>query len=285
MKGGMKMTKIGFIGFGSMATLIATKLIETKVCTPEEIILYSSSANDHFKQFYDKYPTTELVANEAEVFTKADHSFICKLPLAVLPLIKDCEAVLTADRHVISIAAGVSTADILELSPSLQVSKLIPSITTVVGVGTTLMSHADTVSETNSAWLESAFENFGHVMTIREENIDIASDLTSSSPGIIAAIFEQFVEAALRRSTLSDAEIFQMINFALAGTSKLLVEEDYTFSGLIDRVATKGGITAEGVELSKSNLPSFFDELLDRTQGKYATSKKEIEAQKRDLLS
>ncbi len=285
MKGGMKMTKIGFIGFGSMATLIATKLIETKVCTPEEIILYSSSANDHFKQFYDKYPTTELVANEAEVFTKADHSFICKLPLAVLPLIKDCEAVLTADRHVISIAAGVSTADILELSPSLQVSKLIPSITTVVGVGTTLISHADTVSETNSAWLESAFENFGHVMTIREENIDIASDLTSSSPGIIAAIFEQFVEAALRRSTLSDAEIFQMINFALAGTSKLLVEEDYTFSGLIDRVATKGGITAEGVELSKSNLPSFFDELLDRTQGKYATSKKEIEAQKRDLLS
>ncbi len=285
MKGGMKMTKIGFIGFGSMATLIATKLIETKVCTPEEIILYSSSANDHFKQFYDKYPTAELAANEAEVFTKADHSFICKLPLAVLPLIKDCEAVLTADRHVISIAAGVSTSDILELSPSLQVSKLIPSITTVVGVGTTLISHADTVSETNSAWLESAFENFGHVMTIREENIDIASDLTSSSPGIIAAIFEQFVEAALRRSTLSDAEIFQMINFALAGTSKLLVEEDYTFSGLIDRVATKGGITAEGVELSKSNLPSFFDELLDRTQGKYATSKKEIEAQKRDLLS
>ncbi|WP_187989006.1 pyrroline-5-carboxylate reductase ProG [Listeria innocua] len=279
------MTKIGFIGFGSMATLIATKLIETKVCTPEEIILYSSSANDHFKQFYDKYPTAELATNEAEVFTKADHSFICKLPLAVLPLIKDCEAVLTADRHVISIAAGVSTSDILELSPSLQVSKLIPSITTVVGVGTTLISHADTVSETNSAWLESAFENFGHVMTIREENIDIASDLTSSSPGIIAAIFEQFVEAALRRSTLSDAEIFQMINFALAGTSKLLVEEDYTFSGLIDRVATKGGITAEGVELSKSNLPSFFDELLDRTQGKYATSKKEIEAQKRDLLS
>ncbi len=87
--------------------------------------------------------------------------------------------------------------------------------------------------------------------------MDIASDLTSSSPGIIAAIFEQFVEAALRRSSLSDAEVFQMINFALAGTSKLLVEEDYTFSGLIERVATKGGITAEGIELSEEQLPQF----------------------------
>lgn len=76
-----------------------------------------------------------------------------------------------------------------------------------------------------------------------------------------------------------------MINFALAGTSKLLVEEDYTFSGLIQRVATKDGTTAEGVELSKAQLPNFFDELLDRTQNKYASSEKEIQAQKRELLS
>lgn len=75
-----------------------------------------------------------------------------------------------------------------------------------------------------------------------------------------------------------------MINIALAGTSKLLVEEDYTFSGLIERVATKGGITAEGIELSEEQLPQFFDELLDRTQTKYASSKKEIQAQKQDLL-
>lgn len=285
MKGGMKMTKIGFIGFGSMASLIATKIIETEVATPEEIILYSSSENTHFKQFYAKYPTTVLASNEAEVFTKADHSFVCKLPLAILPLMKDCAAVLTADRHVISIAAGVTTSDILEISPGLQVSKLIPSLTTAVGVGTTLIAHAETVNQTNSSWLETTFEHFGHVMTIREENMDIASDLTSSSPGIIAAIFEQFVEAALRRSSLSDAEVFQMINFALAGTSKLLVEEDYTFSGLIERVATKGGITAEGVELSEEQLPQFFDELLYRTQTKYASSKKEIQAQKQDLLS
>ncbi len=37
------MAKIGFIGFGSMASLIATKIIETEVATPEEIILYSNS--------------------------------------------------------------------------------------------------------------------------------------------------------------------------------------------------------------------------------------------------
>lgn len=43
MKGGMEMAKIGFIGFGSMASLIATKIIETEVATPEELILYSNS--------------------------------------------------------------------------------------------------------------------------------------------------------------------------------------------------------------------------------------------------
>ncbi|HHQ0097999.1 TPA: pyrroline-5-carboxylate reductase ProG, partial [Listeria monocytogenes] len=47
----------------------------------------------------------------------------------------------------------------------------------------------------------------------------------------------------------------------------------------------KDGTTAEGVELSKAQLPNFFDELLDRTQNKYASSEKEIQAQKRELLS
>ncbi|AIS62613.1 pyrroline-5-carboxylate reductase ProG [Listeria ivanovii] len=279
------MTKIGFIGFGSMATLIATKMLKAKVTSPEEIIIYSSSENEHLKNFYDQYPTSELAANEAEVFTKAEHSFICKLPLAVLPLIKDCSSVLTSERHVISIAASISTKDILDIVPNLQISKLIPSLTTAVGIGTTLIVHSDQVMSYNRQWLETAFDSFGHVMTIREENMEIASDLTSSSPGIIAAIFEQFMEAALRRSSLSDAEVFQMINFSLAGTSKLLVEEDYTFSGLIERVATKGGITAEGVELSQKQLPAFFDELLNRTQDKYSQSKLEIEKQKKDLLS
>ncbi|MGC9339711.1 pyrroline-5-carboxylate reductase ProG [Listeria ivanovii] len=279
------MTKIGFIGFGSMATLIATKMLKAKVTSPEEIIIYSSSENEHLKNFYDQYPTSELAANEAEVFTKAEHSFICKLPLAVLPLIKDCSSVLTSERHVISIAASISTKDILDIVPNLQISKLIPSLTTAVGIGTTLIVHSDQVMSYNRQWLETAFDSFGHVMTIREENMEIASDLTSSSPGIIAAIFEQFMETALRRSSLSDAEVFQMINFSLAGTSKLLVEEDYTFSGLIERVATKGGITAEGVELSQKQLPAFFDELLNRTQDKYSQSKLEIEKQKKDLLS
>ncbi|WP_176693363.1 NAD(P)-binding domain-containing protein, partial [Listeria monocytogenes] len=54
------MAKIGFIGFGSMASLIATKIIETEVATPEELILYSNSKNEHFNQFYNKYPTAKL---------------------------------------------------------------------------------------------------------------------------------------------------------------------------------------------------------------------------------
>lgn len=279
------MTKIGFIEFGGMAALIATKMVEAKIISPKDIIIYSSSENEHFQVFYDKYPTADLAVNEAEVFTKAAHSFICKQPMEVLPLIKNCAAVLTSERHIISIAAGISTDDILAISSDLQISKLIPSLTMHVDIGTTLIAHSNMVSNENRKWLEDTFDLFGYVMTIREENIEIASNLTSASPGIIAAIFEQFMEAALRKSSLSDVEVFQMINFALAGTSKLLIEEDVTFSGLINQVATKDGITAESVELSQNNLPAFFDELLNRTQDKHTNTKQEIEQQKRELLS
>ncbi|MCG3330107.1 hypothetical protein JGX37_16390, partial [Listeria monocytogenes] len=55
--------------------------------------------------------------------------------------------------------------------------------------------------------------------------MDIASDLTSSSPGIIAAIFEQFVEAALRRSSLSDAEVEDVVNYVISQQKAQYSEE------------------------------------------------------------
>lgn len=42
-----------------------------------------------------------------------------------------------------------------------------------------------------------------------------------------------------------------MINFVLVGIFKLLVEEDYMFSGLIECVVIKGGIIVEGIEFSE----------------------------------
>ncbi|MBC1500051.1 pyrroline-5-carboxylate reductase [Listeria weihenstephanensis] len=276
--------KVGFIGYGSMADLLTRQLLAHANVSPEDIIIYTRSENERLQEIHDLFPNITISKTSQAVFEQAQHTFVCVLPLAVLPVLLENKPALTKDSHVISIAAGVSVDDLKHVTTAAQYSKLIPSLTTSVGIGTSLVNHDVAVSKENQAWLDEALGTFSSVMEVAEENIDLASDLTSSSPGFIAAIFEQFVQAAVRKSDLTEAQVFQMIRNSLAGTSKLLSEQGYTFDSLIKRVATKGGITAEGVDLSQDKLPAFFDELLVRTADKYADHHAKINEQIKELF-
>lgn len=276
--------KVGFIGYGSMADLLTRQFLAHAEVAPKDLIIYTRSENAKLQEIHDLFPEITIAKTSLEVFEQAAHTFVCVLPLGVLPVLLENEAALSNEKHVISIAAGVSVEDLKQVTTNAQYSKLIPSLTTSVGIGTSLVNHDMAVSADNQAWLNSALGTFSTVQEVAEENIDLASDLTSSSPGFIAAIFEQFVQAAVRKSSLTEPEVFQMISNSLAGTSKLLAEQGYTFDSLIKRVATKGGITAEGVALSEDKLPAFFDELLQRTEAKYDDHHAEIKEQLKELF-
>ncbi len=276
--------KIGFIGYGSMADLLTRQFLAHADVAPKDFIIYTRSENEKLQEIHELFPEITIAKTSLEVFEQAEHIFVCVLPLAVLPVLLENKAAFSSEKHIISIAAGVSVDDLKKVATNVQFSKLIPSLTTSVGIGTSLVNHDTAVSTQNQAWLSTALGTFSSVQEVAEENIDLASDLTSSSPGFIAAIFEQFVQAAVRKSNLTEAEVFQMISNSLAGTSMLLAEKGYTFESLIKRVATKGGITAEGVSLSEAKLPAFFDELLQRTEAKYDDHHAEIKDQIEELL-
>ena len=97
----------------------------------------------------------------------------------------------------------------------------------------------------------------------------MAADFTSCAPGIIAAIFQNFVEAGLKHSGLPKEIAQQMVISTLFGTAKLLLEREMSFSQMISRVATKGGITEEAVKVLNRGLPSTFDEVYYRTLNKH----------------
>ena len=57
------------------------------------------------------------------------------------------------------------------------------------------------------------------------------------------------------------------------------MEKDMTFAQTLDRVATKGGITAEGAEVIRGAMPEVFDELFARTMKKYEVIKDAVRRQ------
>ena len=87
----------------------------------------------------------------------------------------------------------------------------------------------------------------------------------------------EFVLAAERRNINSElAE--RLVKQTLLGTALLLGEE--SFAGLIESVATKGGITQAGVLVIQSEAPGMFDRLFQATEARHEQVKDKIERQK-----
>ena len=59
-----------------------------------------------------------------------------------------------------------------------------------------------------------------------------------------------------------------LVKETLAGTTELLARDGCSFEAIIEEVATKGGITEEGVKVIDREIPSMYDHLLDATRAK-----------------
>jgi len=178
----------------------------------------------------------------------------------------------------VSIAAGVTLADIGSCFAG-QVTKVIPSMTLEVKEGISLTCHNKKVARENIRYIETLLKAISTVMHVQEENFEVAADLTSCGPGLIAAMFDNFVQAGIRHGGIPLDEARQMVVSTLLGTAKLLAEKGFDFSELINRVATKGGITEEGVKVLNARLPQVFNEVFYKTMSKHENVKKMIKGQ------
>lgn len=259
-----------------MAKMIAAKLLDQEKIS-EDMVIVSSRNGGKTEELRKLYPN--VVCQSAEELAKqCGLIFICVPPMAVKETLEKIQPFLQENVHIVSIAAGVEL-DRLHDWTSGQVTRYIPTLTSEAGIGVSLVVHGERVAEADKSRLEEYLSAFSTVKQINERDIDAASNLTSSSPGFIASIFEEFAQAAVRNSSLTKEEAFQFLIHSLLGTGKLLMEKDMTFAQTLDRVATKGGITAEGAAVIQDAMPEVFDELFARTMKKYEDIKDAVRRQ------
>ncbi|MCW4680791.1 pyrroline-5-carboxylate reductase ProG [Bacillus pumilus] len=267
------METIGIIGYGSMADMMVQKWLEKEVLNAHQIMIHTRSETDRLLQLKDKHQEINICSLD-ELSASCDVLFICVPPLAVLDVLDQLPSAAKS-IHIVSVAAAV-TLDKLSKHTTQPVSRYIPTLTSAVGTGVSLVVHGETAGEEETACLHRLLSAFSIVREVEEDRIDAASNLTSSSPGFIAALFEEMARAAVRNSELSLEEAYEFLTYALLGTGQVLVERGLTFAETVDRVATKGGITGEGAEVIQKQAPQMFDDLFTQTMKKYEQLKSQI---------
>ena len=263
------MVTFGFIGFGSMARMLINSLMKYADVKPSDIAVTRKDKNK-FHEISSVFPNIYIYETCAEIAINTRCIFICAKPADIKNILLEIKSYVNDNTHIISLAGTVKLENILKIIDG-KVSKLIPTITSELGVGINLMCHSQTVSENDIIFLESYISKFGKIKRVNDNDIGFAAELTSCAPGFIASIFENMVEiATLHTSSFSYQEINEMISYTLYATSKLIIENDTSFEKVIERVATKGGITKEGVAVFDELLPNVFEKMFISTLSKRA---------------
>lgn len=261
------MENLGFIGFGSMGSMLVKDFIESGAVGESQLLVTRKDVT-RLNEISAVWPEIRVTADVAEVVKQSSYVFLCVKPLEFRNVLEDIKPYMLPDKHIISIAGSVSIENI-ESIVKCKVSKVIPAITSEVGEGISLICHNSSVSKKDAKFIESLFESISGIKLLDEKDFALATELTSCAPGFLAAIFREFVESALRHtSSISREDAYDMVLHTLSGTVCLMLEKKMSFEEVIARVATKGGITEEGVKVIEAGLPQVFDELLDRTMEK-----------------
>ncbi|CAG0940468.1 pyrroline-5-carboxylate reductase [Candidatus Brocadiaceae bacterium] len=270
------MYEFGVIGTGSMGSMLIRKFIETEVINANNII-----ANNRTKEkviSLSKETGIKTGENNQGVVKKSDIIFLCVKPLEVKGVLQDLENVLTPKKLLISIAADVSLENLLAWSNA-RVVKVIPSVTSECLKGVSLISFGNNATESDKNLIFSLFSAISRPIEIEEKNFELLADLTSCAPAFISSILREFALSATRRDDIPSELAELLVKETLAGTAELLVKNESSFDGIISKVATKGGITEEGVKVIQKQIPDLYDNLLEVTLAKHNLVKEKIKNQ------
>lgn len=269
--------KIGIIGLGSMGSMLVKGFHKSGVIAPSELLVYNRTAAKSY-QLHEEYACT--VCEEMKTLCEqAELIFICTKPLDIYPVLREISGMVSNSVHLVSVAAGISLEDLASVYDG-PVSKVIPTVTSQELYGVNLFACHDRVSPQQYEDLVALLQAIGEPQEISESAIETATILSSSGPGLIAGIMEQFAQAAFRQTPEISLDAYRnMLVHTLLGTAKLLKNQHLSFDQCIEQVATKGGITEEGLRVLGRTLPQAFDELLEMTEGKHAMLKEKVKEQ------
>jgi pyrroline-5-carboxylate reductase len=261
------MTKIGFIGYGSMGSMLVKGFIHSGKVKQEQIMV-TRRDKSRLTEVKASWPGINITESLVEVAKTADIIFLCVKPKDYSDVLQEIKSFITKDKHIISITSGISM-NYLESMLHTKITKIIPTLVSEINEGVTLICHNKKVTKEDITIIQTILSGISKLKYINEEDFGFASDFTSCAPGFIAAIFKEFVEAGIRKTdSISDTDIEDMVLYTLLGTAKLMLEKNMKFDQVIKRVAVKGGITEEGVKVLEKELPIIFDELLQTTNNK-----------------
>lgn len=259
--------KIGFIGAGSMGSLLIEAFILSEAIEPELIKVSNRTIGKAHALAY-KYPGIQVEQQNVHVVIDSDIVFLCVKPHEYANVIAEIKPYIKDEQLLVSITSPVLLAH-LEHELDCRIAKIIPSITNKMWSGATLCIYGNKIEPEYQLKLEQLLSYISEPIKIDESYTRIVSDISSCGPAFFAFLLQQFIDAAVEETGIDRSGAMTIASNMLLGTGLLLTEGGMTTEDVQQRVAVPGGITAKALQLLQNETTGIFNELIRTTHAKY----------------
>lgn len=268
--------KIGFIGTGSMGSLLIESFLRSGALQPRQITA-SSRTGTRSDRLAARYPGLTSASSNVQTVLHSDIIFLCIKPLEFKNVLDEIKDSLQHKQIVVSITSPVLISHLEEMLPS-KVAKVIPSITHSVLSGASLCMYGQRILPEDRLLLEQLISSVGIPVLIHESHVRTASDISSCGPAFLAFILQLWADSAAELTGISRPAAVHLAAQMLLGTGRLLTEGGFNLEQLQQRVAVPGGVTSEGLSVLKQHLSAVFPELIHTTSSKHEHDLAKLEA-------
>lgn len=237
--------KYGFIGCGNMGGALAHALAKTT-----KDIMLADFDNSKAAALADKLGVT--IGDNKTIAAECDRIFLGVKPQMMADMLDGIKAYLKKDTVLISMAAGLTTDKISEMSCGLPVIRIMPNTPVSVGEGVILYCSKNVSQDVVDDFVNDMTHS-GRLYAIDESLIDAGCSVSGCGPAFMytfaAAIAKGGVECGL-----SEEQSIEFAAATMAGAARMLLENrDKTAEQLTDAVCSKGGSTIEGVNVLRNS--------------------------------
>ena len=243
------MTTIASIGTGNMGTALIKGILDADPSIEVRATTHSAASAQRLAAALPAATVTSVEddpdANRAAA-ESADFVFLGVKPWMMAETVRDLAPALTGQSVLVSMAAGVSAADLARLAPNSPIVRIMPNTPSAIGHGVIALSPAPVVDPTAAATLRRLLSGAGLVVPLDEAEIPAMTGISGSGVAYFFLLAEAMVTAGVKLG-LTEETAAKMVVATADGAGRLLADNPDP-AALRKAVSSKGGTTLAALD-------------------------------------
>ena len=238
------MNNFGFIGCGNMASAIINGVINSGTLDAKQITAYDINKNATGNML--KNHAINIATDIEELCAKSDFIVLAIKPHFFSQVLSENNKFF-AGKKIISIAAGISYNDLVEMLPkTCNILRVMPNTPALVSQGVTALCDNTSFDNESKQIAFDIFSCLGYAFWIDEKFIDGVIGVSGSGPAYCFMFIEALADAGVREGLTRDLA-YTLAAQTLKGSAEMVLKTKEHPAKLKDNVCSPGGTTIEAV--------------------------------------